>query len=493
MPVLKRITGAVRICVDYRNLNEASPKDEYPMLMADMLVDGAAHNQMLSFMDGNAGYNQIMCPGHIGAFEYTVKPFGLRNAGATYQRAMNSVFHNRIGHSLEEYTDDVVIKCLEEGNHASNMRKAFLRMRQHKVKMNPKKCVFGVQAGNFLGFLVHQRGIQIDKNKEKSIIEALPPWNKKELQSLLGKINFLRRFISNSPGKIQHFSSLLRLKQEQMFKWEEQHQQAFEEIKHYLSNPLVLSPPKRGRLLKLYVFASELSIGSLLVEDNKEGKEHAVYYLSRTLTEVEMTYSAIERLCLALYFIAVKLRHYMLPFTIYIIAKTDVINYMLTRPMLRGRIGKWTLALTEFAFRYVPQKAVKGQAVADLLADHPGEEMKIWTLWTWQMQIYFQCTNNRAEYEALIIGLEMLVELGIQSVEILGDSTLVLKQIAGEYKCLSPSLAIYLVAARNLQTEFREATWEHIPREENFAANELAQIATCIQMPEDCVQRIIKV
>ncbi|CAL9020230.1 unnamed protein product, partial [Prunus brigantina] len=202
-------------------------------------------------------------------------------------------------------------------------------------------------------------------------IEALPPRNKKELQSLLGKINFLRRFISNSAGKIQPFSSLLRLKQEQTFKWEEQHQQAFEEIKSYLSNPPVLSPPKRGRPLKLYISASEVSIGSLLVQDNKEGKEHAIYYLSRTLTEVERKYSAIERLCLALYFTAVKLRHYMLPYTIYIIAKTDLIKYMLTRPMLRGRIGKWTLALTEFAFRYVPQKAVKGQAVADFLADHP--------------------------------------------------------------------------------------------------------------------------
>ncbi|CAL2228365.1 unnamed protein product [Prunus armeniaca] len=559
VPVLKRKTGAVRICVDYRNLNEASPKDEYPMPMADMLVDGAAHNQMLSFMDGNAGYNQIMmaeedihktafmCPGHIGAFEYTVMPFGLRNAGATYQRAMNSVFHDMIGHSLEVYIDDVVIKSPEEGNHMTNLRRAFLRMRRHKLKMNPKKCVFGVQAGNFLGFLVHQRGIEIDKNKAKSIVEALPPRNKKELQSLLGKINFLRRFISNSAGKIQPFSSLLRLKQEQTFKWEEQHQQAFEEIKHYLSNPPVLSPPKRGRPLKLYISASEVSIGSLLVQDNKEGKEQAVYYLSRTLTEVERKYSAIERLCLALYFTAVKLRHYMLPYTIYIIAKTDLIKYMLTRPMLRGRIGKWTLALTEFAFRYVPQKAVKGQAVADFLADHPGEEIENmdsldianadlltrahtclnnpiysvhltpWKLYfdgsktditseagivleeplgirhCYSFQLDFQCTNNRVEYEALIIGLEMLVELGIQSVEILGDSMLVLKQIAGEYKCLSPSLAVYLVAARNLLTEFREATWEHIPREENFAANELAQVATGIQIPEDCVQRIIKI
>ncbi|CAL8175362.1 unnamed protein product [Prunus armeniaca] len=180
--------------------------------MANMLVDRAAHNQMLSFMDGNVGYNQIMvaeedihktafmCPGYIGAFEYTVMLFGLRNTGATYQRAMNSVFHDMIGRSLEVYIDDVVIKSPEEEDHVSNLIKAFLRMRQHKLKMNPKKCVFRVQAGNFLGFLVHQRGIEIDKNKAKSIIEALPPRNKKELQSLLGKINFLRRFISNYAG-----------------------------------------------------------------------------------------------------------------------------------------------------------------------------------------------------------------------------------------------------------------------------------------------------
>ncbi|CAL2255974.1 unnamed protein product [Prunus armeniaca] len=366
VPVLKRKTRIVRICVDYRNLNEASPKDEYPMPMADMLVDGAAHNHMLSFMDGNAGYNQIMvaeedihktafmCPRHIGAFEYTVMPFGLRNIGATYQRAMNSVFHDMIGHSLEVYIDDVVIKSPEKEGHVSNLRKTFLRMRQHK------------------------------------------------------------------------------LKQEQIFKWEEQHQQGFEKIKHYLSNPPVLSPPKRGRPLKLYVSASEVSIGSLLVQDNKEGKEQAVYYLSRTLTEVERKYSAIEWLCLALYF---------------------------TAPSGAGIVLEEPLGIRH----------------------------------CYSFQLDFQCTNNRAEYEALIIKLEIQVELGIQSVEILGDSMLVLKQIAGEYKCLSPSLAVYLVAARNLLTEFREASWEHIPREENFASNELAQVATGIQIPEDYVQRIIKV
>ncbi|CAL8119169.1 unnamed protein product [Prunus armeniaca] len=155
----------------------------------------------------------------------------------------------------------------------------------------------------------------------------------------------------------------------------------------------------------------------------------------------------------------------------------NLIKYMLTRPMLRGRIGKWTLALSEFAFRYVPHKSIKRQANADFLADHQGEEIEDMDSID-ITNLDFQCTNNKAEYEALIIRLEMLVELGIQSVEILGDSMLVLKPIDGEYRYLSPSLAVYLVVARNLLARFREATSEHISREENFAANEMAQIAT---------------
>ncbi|KAI5342331.1 hypothetical protein L3X38_010206 [Prunus dulcis] len=205
-----------------------------------------------------------------------------------------------------------------------------------------------------------------------------------------------------------------------------------------------------------------------LFQDNKEGKEHAVYYLSRTLTEVERKYSAIERLCFALYFTVVKLRHYMLPFTIYIIAKTDLISSSLP----------WKL--------YFDGSKTDLASWAGIVLEDP---LRIKHCYSFQLD--FQCTNNKAEYEALIIGLEILVKLGIQYVEILGDSMLILRQIAGEYKCLS--LAIYLVAARNLLVEFREATWEHIPREENFAANKMAQIAIRVQMPEDCVQRIIKV
>ncbi|KAM1369313.1 hypothetical protein ACFX2F_039920 [Malus domestica] len=113
VPVLKAVTKAVRCYVDYRNINGATPKDEYPMPMADLSIDAVAKHKVLSFMDGNAGYNQIKmapedihktafrCPDHVGAYEYLVMPFGLKNAGATYQRAMNAIFHDLIGQSME--------------------------------------------------------------------------------------------------------------------------------------------------------------------------------------------------------------------------------------------------------------------------------------------------------------------------------------------------------------------------------------------------------
>ncbi|KAI5323981.1 hypothetical protein L3X38_033054 [Prunus dulcis] len=152
--------------------------------------------------------------------------YSLRNYGA-------------LMHENVTYPEEILLVAFyEEGN------RRFERMRKHQLKMNPKKCSFGVSARNFLGFLVHQRGVGIDKNKAKAIIDTPPSKNKKGLQSLLGQINFLRRFIANSAGKVEPFSSLLKLKDEEKFRWDEVHQKAFDSIKEYLTKPPVLIPPK---------------------------------------------------------------------------------------------------------------------------------------------------------------------------------------------------------------------------------------------------------
>jgi len=237
--------------------------------------------------------------------------------------------------------------------------------------MNPNKCAFGVSAGQFLGFMVHQKGIEISRRSIDAINKIVAPTNKTELQSLIGKINFIRRFISNLFDKIRAFSPLLKLKADQEFVWGTEQQSALDEIKSYLTNPPVLIPPQQGRPFRLYLSTDGMVIGSALIQEF-EGKERVIYYLSRRLIDAETRYSTIEKLCLCLYFSCIKLRHYLLSAECTVICKDDVVRYMLSMPIMSGRVGKWVLALLKFDLRYESAKAVKGQIMADFVTQHCG-------------------------------------------------------------------------------------------------------------------------
>jgi hypothetical protein len=167
VPIQKK-DGRWQVCVDFRNLNRATPKDEYLMPVAETLINTTVNHKILSFMDGNAGYNQIFMapedihktafrvPGAVGLFEYVVMTFGLKNAGAMYQRAMNYIYHDLIGKLVEIYIDDVVVKSTSTWGHLGDLHQVFERTRRFGLKMNPKKCAFVVSTGQFLGFLVHE-------------------------------------------------------------------------------------------------------------------------------------------------------------------------------------------------------------------------------------------------------------------------------------------------------------------------------------------------
>jgi len=198
--------------------------DGCPMPVADLLVDAAAGHRIISFMDGNAGYNQIFmaeedipktmfrCPIHVGFFEWIVMTFGLKNAGATYQRAMNFIFHEFISMLVKIYIDDVVVKSGDFVKHLADLRKILECTRKHGLKMIPNKCAFGVSEDQFLCFMVQQRGIEISRRSIDAINKVVAPTDKTKLHSLIGKINFVMRFISNLSGKIKAFSPLLQLK-----------------------------------------------------------------------------------------------------------------------------------------------------------------------------------------------------------------------------------------------------------------------------------------
>ena len=185
VPVPKK-DGKVRMCVDYRDLNRASPKDDFPLPHIDILVDNTTKFSLFSFMDGFSGYNQIkMAPEDIekttfitpwGTFCYKVMSFGLTNDGATYQRAMVTI-HKEI----EVYVDDMIAKSQYEEEHLVNLKKLFERLRKFKLRLNPAKCTFRVRSRKLLGFIVSQRGIEMDPDKVRASLEMPHPHTEKEV------------------------------------------------------------------------------------------------------------------------------------------------------------------------------------------------------------------------------------------------------------------------------------------------------------------------
>ncbi|KAK4409607.1 Transposon Tf2-12 polyprotein [Sesamum angolense] len=268
------VNKLIEVVSSERDLNNACPKDDFPLPIAELMIDATTGHEALSFMDGSSGYNQIrMAPADEeltafrtpkGIYCYKVMPFGLKNAGATYQRAMQKIFDDVLHKNVECYVDDLVVKSKKRENHFHDLRKVFERLRRYQLKMNPYKCAFGVTSGKFLGFIVRQRGIEIGQAKIDAILRMPEPRNIHELKSLQRKLAYLRRFISNLADRCQPFSHLM--KKDVPFQWDEACDKAFKSIKSYLMKTPVLVAPIPGRPLILYIAAQERSVGILLAQ-----------------------------------------------------------------------------------------------------------------------------------------------------------------------------------------------------------------------------------
>jgi hypothetical protein len=414
------------------------------------------------------------CPRFVGLFEWVIMTFGLKNAGATYQRAMNLIFHNLLGVLMEVYIDDVVVKSTGIEDHMIDLKLSLERMKKYGLRMDPLKCAFGVMSGKFLGFVVHEHGIQIDLKKIESIGKIGEPVCKNDFQKLLDKINYLRRFISNLVGSVESLLPLDQLKHEEEFTWGAEQRQAFNKIKEYLVTPPVLRAPKAEDPFKMYIAAQEQVIGVVLLQE-EDGKEFLVAFVSRRLLDAETQYFFMEKLCLSLYYSCSKFRHYIFSSSCIVAYQYDVINHMLLKPILSGKIEKWAYALVEYDLAYEPLRSMKGQVVADFIVDHAIEvdhlisliQLSPWRLYfdgslcakgrgagcviispsgvdiDLSVRLEFACTNNQVEYESLLHGLLYLRDLGVRDVDVFGDSNLIVQQIRGESQCLDGVLNSY--------------------------------------------------
>ena len=450
--LVKKKNNQWRMCVDFTDLNKACPKDSFPLPRIDQLVDATAGYELLSFMDAYSGYNQIRMnkadeektsfTTDQGLYCYKVMPFGLKNAGATYQRLVNRMFARQIGRNMEVYVDDMLTKSTTAEKHSEDLKETFDVLRRYKMKLNPSKCVFGVPSGRFLGFQVHQRGIEVNPEKIKALEGMASPKTLKDVQRLTGCLASLNRFIAKSTDKCAPF--FRAIKKGKGLEWSTECEEAFQKLKEYLGKAPILSKPMVGETLYLYLSVTEVATSSVLIR-LEEGIQKPVYYTSKALLPAETRYSPAEKIALALVTSARKLRPYFQAHTIEVYTDCPL-KLILQKPEVSGRLTKWAVELSEYDIRYTPKAAVKGQAVSDFIAEFTEPDAEVrramekeqtgklqWKLHVdgssnthgsgagivittpegdtveCAMRFDFKATNNQAEYEALLAGLRVWI------------------------------------------------------------------------------------
>ncbi|KAI5355600.1 hypothetical protein L3X38_008495 [Prunus dulcis] len=361
---------------DYTDLNKACPKDSFPLPRIDQLVDATAGHELLSFMDAYSGYNQIfMHPSDSehtafitdkGLYCYNVMPFGLKNAGATYQRLVNKIFAGHIGNIMEVYVDDMLVKSRTAEDHLQNLSIMFGILKDYRMRLNPKKCAFGVSSGKFLGFMISQRGIEANPEKIKAIIDMEMPKTTKDIQSLTGRVAALTRFISKATDKCAPFFKALKGGKRNIT-WTAECDNAFQDLKIYMSKAPLLSKPLPGEILYLYLLVSGTAVSSVLIR-KPEKAELPIFYVSKALQSAELRYPPLEQLALALVVSARKLRPYFQAHGIKVLTNKPL-RQVLQKPEISGRLIKWAIELGEFDIQFVPRPAENGQAVADFISE----------------------------------------------------------------------------------------------------------------------------
>ncbi|GJT61324.1 reverse transcriptase domain-containing protein [Tanacetum coccineum] len=476
--MVKKHDGTWRMCVDFKDLNNACPKDCYPLPEIDWKIESLCGYPFKCFLDAYKGYHQIKMAKEDeektafttsqGIFCYSKMPFGLKNAGATYQRLVDKAFQRQIGRNLEVYVDDLVIKSRTEEEIIRDITETFKTLRQINMKLNPKKCSFGMQEGMFLGYKVNTDGLKVCPEKADAVLSLPSPRCLKDVQKLNGKLASLNRFLSKSAEKsLPFFKTLKKCTKKSDFQWTQEAEAAFKQMKKLIAELPMLTAPKEKEELIVYLAAAKEAISAVLMTD-MEGKQVPIYFVSRALRGPEINYNPMEKLVLALLSASKRLKRYFQAHTIVVITDQPI-KQLMSSLEISGRMLKWKFKLEGYDIQYRPRTSIKGQILADFIKEWPEEESpdesmtepeeipEPWTLFTdgsscidgsgagliltnpegveftYAMRFTFEATNNEAEYESLIAGLRIAEQIGVKNLQAHVDSRLAANQVNGSY------------------------------------------------------------
>ncbi len=350
--------ATMRFCVDYRKLNAITDSDAYPLPNITEILESLAGAAIFSTIDLNSGYWQVAMDHSSkaktafitpsGLFQFNVMPFGLKNAPATFQRLMETVLRELRGKQCFVYIDDIIVYSSNLSQHFQDLQIVLNRLQGAGLTINLKKSKFCLQEIAFLGHVVTTQGIKADPNKIEAIRSYPVPTNLKEVQRFLGLAGWYHRFVPNFSQIAEPINALK--KKGKTFNWSDQCQQAFEQLKSYLTSPPILGHPNLQQHFTVYTDASNTGLGAVLTQKREQGMETVIAYASRSLNQAEINYSITEKECLAVVWALEKWQYYLEHRLFTVITDHSALQWVLTSTKTTSRLVRWALKLQKFDF-----------------------------------------------------------------------------------------------------------------------------------------------
>ena len=306
-PVLvRKRDGSLRWCIDYRQVNSVTTKDTFPLPFLGECLDCLEGNNWFSQLDSNSAYWQVPVAESSrpktafrtrhGLYEFKKLPFGLTNSPATFGRVMQLVLRGLTWQSALSFLDDVLVIGKTVEDHLVNLRLVLSRFREYKLKLKPRKCVFFEKTVEFLGRTVSRNGVTLTESSKETMDRWETPKSIKDMQRLLGFINYHRNYIPNLSLIEEPLQEITRKKK---FYWTDKQQAAFEEVKKNIASPAVLAIPTKTGRFYLETDASDYSIGGHLLQD-QDGEKRTISFGSFTLNKAQKNYCTTKRVLLSI-------------------------------------------------------------------------------------------------------------------------------------------------------------------------------------------------